>query len=257
MAFRWALLVCWLCACAQDSNTGTSEPRGASQDGGSGTAVSFTSQDSVQVEGKTSVSPSSVAECRSATCDPISSAGCTLGSGVGVCRLGQDEPVCTLPSTETPKSAGQACNTADECVAGHDCIALTSHTKVCTPLCCVYQSECATGSLCVSSASQPWGHCAAESVCDPVANIGCGGTSSCYLISENVKTACLATGSLGEAASCHSANACAPGLACVGVSQKTCRTLCKLGSACNVPGAACVAQSYTPAGMGICVHTKS
>lgn len=195
--------------------------------------------------------------CDVMECDPREPA---VGCSTGACVLWSDDPAC---SSEMPGrlSAGMPCAEVGECGGGLACF-LVDGAGVCAPVCCPTEdTACAVGSRCggsgvlVDGTETGWGRCVAQVSCELLAaETGCEPREACYLVDTTMMTECRLAGTAGAGESCAVQEDCQPGFFCGGIAAaRRCVRLCRIAAGdCPTAEGRCIAQSHTPADIGLC-----
>lgn len=198
-------------------------------------------------------------------CDPTGRP--TAGRGcldAAVCVLTGEAPSCSATPGSLP--LGSACEMSDACAAGLACFrAGRTAGGVCAPICCPGDAEtcvegrCAGDGILVDGTATAFGRCAPPRRCDVLApELTCEAREGCYVVDATGTTECRIAGTRDAGETCMVPEDCATGLFCGGLGPRTCLRICAIDMprACEADER-CVAQSYSPAGSGICVSTAS
>jgi len=189
---------------------------------------------------------------------------CELGGAcgdAGTCALRDRTPACSEADGALPE--GAPCEGDGTCSAGLSCFrdvrGAGSAAGVCAFPCCPGISDaCGAGRRCsadgvlASGITTTWGRCDAERACDLRMPL-CAEREGCYLDPATGRSDCRLAGNVGDGGACVRPEDCAPGRVCAGLGLTTCAPLCVLGDADGCVEGACVAQAYTPSGLGVCV----
>ncbi|MEM9192266.1 MAG: hypothetical protein AAGF12_24040 [Myxococcota bacterium] len=173
--------------------------------------------------------------CGGGACDLITGGGCGMAMGCYFSGpMGMAPAATCLPAGIVGE--GQACTNSNDCAPGHDC---PMGIGVCTKVCCVGSDMgCPTGQTCSVQLVDGMGNqtgvglCRFSSDCDLVAQTGCEMGQGCYLNGPDGSRTCIeSTENLTEGTACMAANACAPGLGCIGAAggPTTCQKHCTIG----------------------------
>lgn len=191
-------------------------------------------------------------------CDPRVARSC---SGTASCTLGIGLPMC-VPALGAG-ARGDACSSPDECGAGLGCFrdratGLGSCERACCPLDgagCEPTERCGGAGELVGGERTAWGQCGPVRSCDVLAPVACTEREGCFIVDPSGATECRLAGLAAAGEACERPEDCAAGLFCGGLGPRTCLVVCELAAARACPDLSrCVAQSYSPAGTGVCVR---
>lgn len=189
--------------------------------------------------------------CRG-SCSPVARTGCTAD-----CVLVGESSSC---GTAGLLAEGSPCSESSACGPGLACFDNGSRPATCALVCCPGDDACGPDATCggsgllVGGTPTSWGRCLPQRRCNVLAaTTACTDREACYIVDALGTTECQVAGTRLEGELCEVPNDCAPDLACVGASGRTCVPLCALGGSGCARGKECVRQAYTPEGVGICV----
>ncbi len=167
-----------------------------------------------------------------ADCDPVFNAGCPYGgcsllegSTQTTCRVGNDS------------STGTICAYNIDCAPGNLCAWTYDDKDRCTRLCrndapCGFEMICAFSS---SLDSSSMGLCVpdAQGTCDPLTQVGCPGSTRCFIVNSEGDRSCLMPGPIQESALCDLNFPCTQGLYCAMELDRKCHRVCDSDYPCT------------------------
>lgn len=193
-------------------------------------------------------------------CDPSGPPGPLSGCPIGQsCVLTGEAPLCGGAGRLT---VGSPCDAVDACGPGLACFQASRSTGgVCAPVCCPRAPDACVAGRCggdgvlVDGTATAFGRCLPPRRCDVLApELACEVREGCYVVDAAGTTECRLAGMRGVNDPCVLPEDCAPGLFCGGLGTRTCLQLCAIDAPRCEAGQRCVAQSYSPAGSGVCVE---
>jgi len=193
-------------------------------------------------------------------CDPSGPPGPLSGCPIGQrCVLEAEAPTCR---SAAGLAAGSPCDAVDACGLGLACFRASRSTGgVCAPVCCprgpdaCVAGRCGGDGVLVDGTVTAFGRCLPPRRCDVLApELTCEAREGCYVVDALGTTECRLAGVRGLNDSCVLPEDCAPGLFCGGLGARTCLRICAIDTPRCEAGQRCVAQSYSPAGSGVCVE---
>jgi hypothetical protein len=196
------------------------------------------------------------------SCDPLVTHAC--GAGMR-CTFTHGTTLCAPATDAGLGRAGDPCQAEDACGPGLACFAtMTGSPGQCVPVCCPWASSCSASQRCrgdgtlIDAQATAWGRCLPPLACDLAhPDRTCAAREGCYIVDQMGDTECLIAGNVPGGGACGAPSDCTPGYTCAGLTARTCVQICFLASTAPHQGCGatshCEAQSYSPAGTGICV----